>query len=176
MPLSLSQMSHRNEHEARTWNVCTLHPHPEQSSAAERSRGPRDALRWRDPGRARSRRIAGRSRSPEATSRQGEGARPSPCSAAGAAAECVPSPITSTPRSGSRQRCPSRRASRARRGGIDRVVVRPMPSEQGAATGAALGAMNQLTWCGLTTLQVPAPAMGGRDSEHRARTNVCVRT
>ena len=39
--------------------------------------------------RARWPRIVGRSRSPEATLRQGEGARPSPCSAPGAAAECI---------------------------------------------------------------------------------------
>jgi hypothetical protein len=46
------------------------------------------------------------------------------------------------PRSGSRQRCPSRCASRASQGGTDRPVVPRQTNEQGTARGAALGAMN----------------------------------
>jgi hypothetical protein len=138
------------------------------------SRGPRDVVRWRAP-RARWPRIVGRSRSPEATPRQGEGFSPSPCSAAGAAAECVPPPTAPTPRSGSCRRWVCRCASRARQGGTDLVVVPPQPSEQGAATDPALGAMNTMRGGGSLSDCAPAPAAGGRDSEHRARTNARVR-
>jgi hypothetical protein len=131
-------------------------------------------VRWRAP-RARWPRIVGRSRSPEATPRQGEGFSPSPCSAAGAAAECVPPPTAPTPRSGSRRRWVCRCASRARQGGTDLVVVPPQPSEQGAATDPALGAMNTMRGWGSLSDCAPAPAAGGRDSEHRARTNARVR-
>jgi hypothetical protein len=143
-------------------------PSPQASlwSAGERSRGLRREDREGLPDgarqRARWRSIAGRSRSPEAPSGQGEGVCLSPCSANGAAADLWLLRDLSPPRSGSRQRCPSRCASRARRGGTDLVVVPPKPSEQGAARGAALGAMD--TWGGRVQLHhfIPAPAAGGQ--------------
>jgi hypothetical protein len=100
---------------------------PSQWSASERSRGLRREGREGLPDgarqRARWRSIVGRSRSPEATSRQDEGARPSPCSAAGAAAECVPTPTSRIPRSGSRQRWASRCSVSPSRGAIDLVIM-----------------------------------------------------
>ena len=134
-------------------------------SAASRSRGLRREDREGPPDgarqRARWRSIAGRSRSPEATSRQGEGVCLNPCSANGAAADLWPLRDLSPPLGGSRRRCPSRCASRARRGGTDLVVVPPKPSEQGAARGAALGAMD--TWgggCSFTTSSRRPPQAG----------------
>jgi hypothetical protein len=148
-------------------------------SAAERSRGLRREAREGLPDgarqRARWRSVAGHSGSLEAISRQGEGSRPSPRSARGAAAECVSLHTSRAPRSGSRQRCPSQCASRARQGGTDLVVVPPQPSEQGAARGAALGAMKPKGVVGAeTTRHSPSARLrrarfGASDADKRLR-------
>ena len=56
----------------------------------------------------------------------GRGVSPSPCSASGAAAECITPPTAPTPRSGSRQRCPSRCSVSPSRGAIDLVIMATM--------------------------------------------------
>ena len=106
------------------------------------SRGPRGMVRWRASARqmAVPRGPQQKAGAASRTAATGEGnAR------ARAAPPALPptheAPTAPTPRSGSRQRWAYGRDSSRGRGGIDRPVVPTKPREQGAARGAALGAI-----------------------------------